>query len=177
MSIRYILFRVVLYTSFAVTLYVFYATVYLHPCERPQTYSIGEIFPASAIEPWQLEELLWGVEDMWEQASGLQLFRYQKTGGDITVNIILNNDSKIVSSGESFDKGSHYRGEINIYHFDSQADLIKVLAHEFGHALNLGHVAGDESIMAALFINRTTFPLSLTEFDREEFHNHCRKLR
>ena len=172
----YILSRFILYTGFAGALYIFYTVVYLHPCQRIQTYSVGEIFPINAIEQWRLEELLWSVEDMWEQSSGLQLFSRVDGPADITVNIIQKPEIADIRPGESFEKGSHYRGEINIYHFENEPDLVKVLAHEFGHALDLNHVAGDQSIMASTFMNRTVFPLSLTQFDRDEFRAQCRKL-
>lgn len=176
-STWYSISRIVLYGTFAMALYVFYTVAYLDPCERVQTYSIGEIYPKSAIEDWRLEELLWSVEDMWEDAAGLSLFRYVEQDGDIRINIFKKSEIANTQPGESFEKGSHYKGEINIYHFENEQDLIMVLAHEFGHALDLGHVVGDESIMVANFQNHTLFPLQLTEYDRVELRTQCRKMR
>ena len=174
---KQLLGRVVLYSLLVASVYVFYTMVYLDPCQRTQTYSIGTIYPKNAIEQWRLEELLWTVENLWEKPGDTSLFRKVDNGGDITVNIIRNKDLTQTTPGESFEKGSHFRGEINIYHYEDEQDLIMVLAHEFGHTLGLGHVPGDESIMASSFVSHTVFPLVLTSFDLDEFRSQCRTLR
>jgi uncharacterized protein YukE len=46
-----------------------------------------------------------------------------------------------------FTQGDYQGDEINIYKFSSDAEVITVLAHEFGHALGLGHVEGSSSLM------------------------------
>lgn len=56
--------------------------------------------------------------------------------------------------GKEFKEGEYVRdvnGErINIYQFDSKNKLIRVLAHEFGHALGLEHNDNPDSIMYRL---------------------------
>lgn len=48
------------------------------------------------------------------------------------------------STGREFDEGEYVRDasgkRINIYQFNSEGQLIRVLAHEFGHALGLEHI-------------------------------------
>lgn len=78
-------------------------------------------------------------------------------------------------AGEDFDQG-HYQhdGEdarITIYQFDSEEDLTRILAHELGHALGIGHVENPESIMYSYNIGEG---LVLSEEDRRALKEACR---
>ncbi|MCD5381670.1 MAG: matrixin family metalloprotease [Candidatus Pacebacteria bacterium] len=60
-----------------------------------------------------------------------------------------------------FTQGDHQGDEIRIYKFSSGNELVTVLAHEFGHALGVGHVEGESSLMYYLLGDTETVrPLS-----------------
>jgi len=61
---------------------------------------------------------------------------------------------------------------IDIYTYSDMQELRLVIAHEFGHALSLDHVADETSIMYFL-IGEQQQPLTLTENDMAEFIRVC----
>ena len=80
------------------------------------------------------------------------------------------------SRGETFEEGLYISDgrerQIDIYEFSSREKLVRVLAHELGHALLLEHVEDTKAIMYELNQGDNT---SLTEADRAELSEKCLK--
>jgi predicted nucleic acid-binding Zn-ribbon protein len=79
------------------------------------------------------------------------------------------------SSGQEFEEGLYKErpegNSIDIYQYDSRAKLVRVLAHEFGHALGVGHLASPKDIMYE--INKGT-NLELSANDLGAVKNICK---
>jgi hypothetical protein len=73
---------------------------------------------------------------------------------------------------EEFTQGDYQDGQIRIYEFSDQAELITVLVHEFGHALGIAHVEGEDSIMYYLLENPRVSPV-LSKEDTTAFLAVC----
>lgn len=78
------------------------------------------------------------------------------------------------STGDEFEEGVYVseagRQRIDIYEYSSHTELVRVLAHEFGHALGLGHVADEEAIMYKVNLGKKP---SLTDADIAAMHALC----
>lgn len=63
-----------------------------------------------------------------------------------------------------FTQGDYQGSKINVYKFSSDSEVVTVLAHEFGHALGIGHVEGETSLMYYLLEDTSESPtLSITD--------------
>ena len=76
--------------------------------------------------------------------------------------------------GHDFDQGNYVsddQGErITIYTFERREELVRVLAHEFGHALGIGHVENPDSLMYSYNIGTE---VALSEEDRAALVSVC----
>ncbi len=87
-------------------------------------------------------------------------------------NDIIDEYNTQISEAHEFTQGDYARDAIHVYEFNSEDELIIVLAHEFGHALSLDHVENEQSFMYHL-MGKQTLEKGITPEDRAEFARVC----
>jgi predicted Zn-dependent protease len=92
-----------------------------------------------------------------------------------TLNISVDKYNTVSTSrGETFEEGVYVSDvlgrKIDIYEWGSRAELVRLLAHELGHALNIEHVADPKAIMYQLNQGENT---TLTGADMEALKIVC----
>jgi predicted Zn-dependent protease len=80
--------------------------------------------------------------------------------------------NEIYGNLDLYTQGDFQRDRINIYKFSNKAELTKVIVHEFGHALGIGHVEGESSLMYYLMAEQPD-SVSLTAEDKEALISTC----
>jgi hypothetical protein len=79
-----------------------------------------------------------------------------------------------VDAGDTFEQGAYhvdrFKQYIHVYEFSNETQLVRLVAHELGHALGLDHAADPEAIMHPL--NKST-SLALSKEDRAALTALC----
>ncbi len=110
----------------------------------------------------ELNELADRINNLGEQ--GNQIIRQYNAG--------VNAYNSEFGEPDEFTQGDYMNGAIHIYTFTSRGELVNVLAHEFGHALDIDHVEGSASVMYYLMEDQPT-PPALSGEDKAAFTTQC----
>jgi hypothetical protein len=79
----------------------------------------------------------------------------------------------LYGEAHEFTQGDYRGGEINIYKFSDQFELVSVLAHEFGHALGIDHVEEPGALMYYLLDDELDQIPTLSESDIAAYQREC----
>ncbi|MFA6585424.1 MAG: matrixin family metalloprotease [Candidatus Paceibacterota bacterium] len=137
-----------------------------------------EQYDALTAEKNNLLALRGALEQKRQEVNGLAdtvntfIKKYNLLVAYINSNInAINNDGL---AGTQFEEGVYVSDEngqrINVYQFVNKTDLIRVLAHELGHALALGHNTNPDSIMNPV---NTSESLTVSPEDLRDLKTAC----
>lgn len=105
---------------------------------------------------------------------GEKIKEYGENHNEIVYSLNQQIETLNESSGQEFEEGVYdpNTNSITIYEYASPTALKRVLTHEFGHSLGIGHVGGTNSIMYA--INQGV-SLSLSDEDLAALQTACQE--
>jgi hypothetical protein len=90
-----------------------------------------------------------------------------------TYNSEVRGYNDLYGEAHEFTQGDYRGGEINIYKFSDQFELVSVLAHEFGHALGIDHVEEPGALMYYLLDDELDQIPTLSESDIVAYQREC----
>jgi hypothetical protein len=135
-----------------------------------------EIFSELETERRALEREATAVSAITTQLNGLatEINRLAERGNRLVEQYNREVDRYNAAFGfeREFTQGDFQGDRINIYKFSTETELITVLAHEFGHALGIGHVEGTSSLMYYLLGDTSQSP-ALSNEDLQAFEEVC----
>lgn len=76
--------------------------------------------------------------------------------------------------GKTFEKGIYQGTEINIYEFQNNQELLITLAHEFGHAIDLGHISNESALMYYMIDKDKVNSKKITDEDLDALNQVCK---
>lgn len=88
-------------------------------------------------------------------------------------NQVARSYNQAYGSGLEFNQAEYNGGDINIYQFGNENDLLLALTHELGHALGMEHVEQAGSVMYYITGSDYAEEVSLSEADLEELKRVC----
>ncbi len=116
-----------------------------------------------------------------EEAAALNVLASQLNKALAERNIAANDYNKVVSEynqkygkGVEFNQAEYVGKAINVYQFTNHADLVLALAHEFGHALKIGHVEEEGSVMYYTSVSAETAKITLSSSDILALNKVCK---
>lgn len=136
-----------------------------------------EVFDELENEREELDRSLGSVNALGRRLNelGREINRVSEQGNQLieqyNENVHQYNDTFAEESRE-FTQGDYQSKSIQIYKFVNEQELTLVLAHEMGHAISLGHVSNEASVMFD-HLGGQSEPLQLTEEDLDEFERVC----
>jgi hypothetical protein len=132
------------------------------------------LYKAGKYSNAEIRQLNAQAHDLNDMTAQLNALLEERNAKAAEYNRVADNYNKKYNKGLEFNQAEYTGKEINVYQFGNKKDLIMALSHEFGHALNMGHVENNESVMYYLTSSNTAFSPVLSSEDLVELNRVCK---